>query len=96
MLYKSLITPHFDFGSIIYEVCPQYQLQRLQVIQKAAARLILLEDQRCPVYQLHERLHLDTVATRRAKSMVKLTYACLLDEEPLYLYDKLVPVGHGA
>ncbi len=27
MLYKSLITPHFDFGSVIYEVSPQYQLE---------------------------------------------------------------------
>ncbi len=77
-LYKSLITPHFDFGSVIYEVTPKYQLQRLQIVQNAAARLILLADPRCPVYELHENLNLDTLATRRAKSMVKLTYSLLL------------------
>ncbi len=36
------------------------------------------------------------LATRRAKSMVKLTYTCFHDEEPSYLYDRLVPVTHGA
>ena len=40
-LYKSLITPYFDFGSIIYEVAPEYQLRRPQVIQNSAAKLIL-------------------------------------------------------
>ncbi len=95
MLFKSLITPHFDYGSVLYEVAPQYQLNRLQVVQNAAARLILLADARCPIYELHEKLGLDTLATRRSKSMVKLVYACLYDQEPLYLCDQLRPVGHG-
>ena len=42
MLYKSIISPHFDYGSVIYEVAPNNQLSRVQVIQNAAARLILL------------------------------------------------------
>ncbi len=95
MLYKSLLTPHFDFGSVIYEVAPMYQLNRLQIIQNAAARLILLADPRCPIYELHERLHIDTLATRRAKSMVKLTYACTHDEQPHYLFDQLNKMDHG-
>ncbi len=95
MLYKSLITPHFDYGSILYEVAPQYQLQRLQTIQNAAARLILLEQPDCPIYTLHERLKLDTLATRRSKSMVKVIFNCLHDKEPMYLYEQLVPVQHA-
>ena len=61
-LYKSLIVPHFDFGSIIYEVALQYQLCRPQVVQNSAARLILVTEPTCPVYQLHEWLGLDTLA----------------------------------
>ena len=95
MLYKALISPHFDFGSPIYEVSPQYQLKRLQTIQNAAAHLILLADPRCPVYELHKRLNIDMLATRRAKTMVKLLYSCLHDQEPSYLYDQLIPVLHG-
>ncbi len=95
MMYKSLTSPHIDFGFVVYEVCPKYQLQRLQVIQNDAARMILLEDQLCPIYELHEWLKLDTLATRRSKSMVTLTYSCLYDEEPLYLCEQLKPINHG-
>ena len=95
MLYKALITPHLDYGCLLYEIAPEYQLKRLQVIQNAAARLILSAQPDTPIYQLHERLHLDTLATRRSKTMVKVTYSCLHDKEPHYLYDKLKPVNHG-
>ena len=95
MLYKALITPHFNFGSVVYEVAPQNQLQRLQIIQNAAARLILLEDPKCPVYQLHEALKLDTLATRRSKAMVKLTYNCIHDKQPDYLCEQLKSLDYG-
>ncbi len=94
-LYKSLVTPHFDYGTVVYEVSPQYQLQRLQVIQNAAARMILLEEEYFPVYEMHEKLNIDMLATRRCKSMVKIIYTCLHDKEPSYLYDKLKPVNYG-
>ena len=94
MLYKSIISPHFDYGSVLYEVAPCYQLNRLQLIQNAAARLILLEEFECPVYSLHERLKLDTLATRRAKSMIKITYCCIHNQQPLYLLDQLKHVSH--
>ena len=95
MLYKSLITPHFDYGCLIYEVTPQYQLKRLQVVQNAAARLILLEQPETPIYELHERLHLDTLPTRRCKTMVKVIYGCLKDGVPHYLTDQLNRVTHA-
>lgn len=94
MLYKSIISPHFDYGSILYEVAPQYQLKRLQIIQNAAARLILQEEADCPIYSLHERLKLDTLATRRSKSMIKITYSCIHNQQPLYLLDQLQQVTH--
>ena len=94
MLYKALITPHFDYGCLLYEVAPEYQLKRLQIIQNAAARLILCEQPDMPIYQLHERLHLDTLATRRMKTMVQVTFSCLHAKEPMYLYGKLQPVEH--
>ena len=94
MLYKSIISPHFDYGSVIYEVVPNYQLHRLQIIQNAAARLISLEEFDCPVYSLHERLKLDTLSTRRTKSMIKITYCCLHNQQPLYLLYQLKQVSH--
>ena len=46
------------------------------------------------IYVMHEILKLDTLATRRAKSMVKLTYSVLHDKVPCYLYGKLSPINH--
>ena len=95
MQYKSLITPHFNYGCLLYEVAPEYQLKRLQIIQNAAAWLILCEQPDTPIYQLHESLHLDTVSTCWSKTMVKIIYTCLHDKEPVYLCEQLVPVQHA-
>ena len=37
MLYMALVTPHSDHGGLAYKVAPQYQLQRLKMIQNASA-----------------------------------------------------------
>ena len=66
----------------------------MQVIQNVAAQLILLADPQCPTYQLHEQLHLDTLATRQCKSMVKITYNCIHDKMPIYLHEQWKPVKH--
>ncbi len=64
MLYSALIAPYFDLGNTVYVVAAQYHLSRLQVIQNAAARLILLADSTMSTYDLHESLKWDTLATR--------------------------------
>ncbi len=94
MLYQTLILPHFDFGDVVYSVVPQYQYDRLQKIQNAACRLILLSDPYQSVYQLHEQLGLDTLAMRREKSLIKLTYKCMHEMAPPFLCNLLVPTIH--
>ena len=79
---------------MLYEVVLEYQLKRLQVIQNSAAKLILVPEPTGPVYQLHEQLKLDTLATRRCKSMVRILYGIIHDGEPAYLFDCLKPVAH--
>ncbi len=95
MLYGSLVTPYFDLGNTVYMVAPQYQLNRLQVVQNAAARLILLAEPRTPVYELHAKLEWDTLAMRATKSLVKILYGCLHEQLPTGLFDKLKPVDYG-
>ena len=94
MLYNALILPHFDLGNTVYTVAPQYQLHRLQVVQNAAARLILLVDARCSVYDLHEQLGWDTLATRASKAYVRIIYTCIHHKSPNYLHKNLIPVVH--
>ena len=92
MLYRALIVPHFDLRNTVYTVAAQYQLKWLQVIQNAAARLILLADSRASTYELHERLGWDTLATRASKALVRISYACIHTKSPGYLYENLKPV----
>ena len=64
------------------------------MIQNAAARLILLADSRALVYELHERLGWDTMATRASKALVRITYACIYNQSLGYLYENLKPIRH--
>ena len=41
MLHGSFVTPYFDLGNTVYTVATQYHLNRLQVVQNAAAQSIL-------------------------------------------------------
>ena len=90
-LYKALISPPIDFGSTIYEVAPEYQLRRLQLVQSVAA---LVEQPGLSTYAMHEKLKLDTLATRQSKAMVRITYGCIHDKEPALLFNCLKPVEH--
>ena len=89
MLYSALIIPHFDLGNTVYAVAAQYQLNHLQVIQNAAGRLILLADSRMSIYELHENLKWDTLATRASKALVHIIYGCLHNKSPTCLFDIL-------
>ena len=39
-------------------------------------------------------LPLDTLASRRAKTMTKITYCCIHNQQPMYLLDQLKQVTH--
>ena len=95
MLYNALILPHFDFGNTVYTVASQQHLNRLQVVQNVAARLIPLADSWCSVYDLHERLGWDTLATRAEKAFVRIIFSVQHFQAPSILYDSLDPLIHG-
>ena len=59
-----------------------------------AARLLLLCDARCPIYDLHEKLQWDTLATRATKALVRIIYSCINNKLPTSLYDSLTLVDH--
>ncbi len=46
------------------------------------------------MYDLHERLKWDTLATRTKKSYVRIIYSCIHHKAPGYLYEKLTTVSH--
>ena len=72
-VYKSLILHYIDVSCIMYEIAPQYQLQRLETVQNAAARPMLLCDPKYLVYELHDRRKLNMLVMGRATTMVRTT-----------------------
>ena len=82
LIYLTMVLPILDYCSSVYTVAPEYELQKLQRLQNAALRLISRQDIMCPVYQLHQFVKVDTLATRAEKSLVKLCFKWVHGDGP--------------
>ena len=80
LLYKSLISPHLEFGDTIYCTCSADNLKRLQVLQNTACRIILRCDNMSPTFQLHIDLNLLPLSLRRHIRTVCECYKSVKDE----------------
>ncbi len=65
LLYKSLVLPHFDYCNVVYSTATATCLQKLQLVQTSACRIMLLADKRTPVSQMHNDLNLMFPSQRR-------------------------------
>ena len=73
MLYRSLMLQHLDYLDIVYMVATKEVLQKLQLIQNVACRVILRADNRDNVQDMHKQLGLLDLATRRE---MHLSFTC--------------------
>ena len=79
-----------------YLMPPHCLLQRHRLGLPPSVTGCLWEDLKCAVDQVHEKLHLDTLSTKRSKGMVKITYKIIHYNQPIYLCEQLklmVPTG---
>ena len=58
-LYKSLIAPHFNYYSHIYDGCSLTVQRELQVSPNNALRAVMQVDSRYPIERLHENLNIE-------------------------------------
>lgn len=65
LLYKSLVLPHIDYCDLVYMCTTDLNLQKLQLIQNSACRIILQADIDIPIMSMHEELDLPTLHQRR-------------------------------
>ena len=87
-LYKSLITPHFDYTSTIWGSASASLLNDLQDIQsKAFARLLKLKD--IDEKDLHKVAKLQTLEQRRNEQLLILIYNVFVLNHECYLIQKL-------
>ncbi len=73
LLYKSLILPHIDYCDLVYMTANEYQLNRLQLIQNIASRIILRANRRTSIEFMHNELNILTIKERQ---QVHLSMEC--------------------
>ncbi len=91
LLHMSTILPVIDYCSSVYAVANQNELERLQKLQNVALRVISKQGARCPIYELHHRVQLNTLATRREKWLIKLCFKWVHGDGPPDICDMMKP-----
>ena len=65
LLYKSLVLPHIDYCDLVYMTASEYHLNRLQLIQNVASRIILRANRRTSIKFMHNELKLLMIKDRQ-------------------------------
>ena len=63
LLYMTTILPVIDYCCTVYCVANATELDRLQRLQNVALCMISKQGLYCPIYELHHRTQIDTLAT---------------------------------
>ena len=90
LLVQSLVNPHIDYASLIYNDIPNYLNLKVQRLINAGIRYIfnLKNDEHITPYRLN--LGWLKVENRRRFLLGCLIYKILKEKRPAYLYDKIV------
>lgn len=84
-LASAFILSRLDYCNSVFAGLPQVGLQKLQLIQNRAARLILKEPKRAHVTPMLRRLHWLPVNARIEYKLATMCFQCLHCEYPSYL-----------
>ncbi len=91
LLYITTVLPVLDYCNSVYGVANRGDLECLQKLQNVALRVITKQDIRCPVYELHQRAKVDTLATRREKWLLKLCFNWVHGDGPPAICNMMKP-----
>ena len=64
-LYKSLMSPIFDYADVVYDCLSARESRALQKLQNSALRIVLKKDRRSHVADLHKDTNMHYLADRR-------------------------------
>ena len=89
-LLHAFVTSILDYCNSLLLNCPTYSLKSLQLIQNAAARVLMRTNRRDHVSPVLASLHWLPVKFRIEFKILLLTYKALNDRAPSYLKDLIV------
>jgi len=82
-----------DFGNATLACIPSFQLDRLQAVMNAAARLLFQTNRYDHITPLLRRLHWLRVPQRISFKLAVMMYQCVRGLGPAYLTDAIQPVA---
>ena len=93
-LVRALVHTRIDYCNGLLASCPRYLTDKLQVVLRAAARLVLQLPYRSSVSEvMHRQLHWLDVVDRVNYKIGLLVYKCLHGLAPGYLSDQCIPAS---
>ena len=93
-LVRALIHTRIDYCNGLLASCPRYLTDKLQVVLRAAARMVLQLPYRSSVSEvMHRQLHWLDVVDRVNYKIGLLVYKCLHGLAPGYLSDQCIPAS---
>ena len=89
LVYNSLIQPHFDYCSLVWDLSDQLS-DKLQKLQNRAARVILKANYETSSSLLLDILKWDNLVIRRKKHKAIMMFKSLNKQAPVYLQNLFV------
>ena len=94
MFYQSYVLPLIDYGSSSWGSTTKLNIERINKLQKRAARIILKVDYiTTPSVEMFQMLRWMTVSQRINYNKAVLTYKALNNLTPAYISDLLTPTA---
>ena len=95
IMYTSFIRPSIEYASIIWNNCSETDGERLESIQKRAARIITGGIIRTSSELLYEEVGLEKLAKRRDRSLLLFFHKIMFGQCPQYLLTLKPPLRHA-
>ena len=91
-IYKTMITPLFDYCDVMLGGLSQKCQYKLQKLQNSACRLLLRQGKRSSASEMHAELKIDKLVTRRRKHILNHVYKGVHELFPVNISNKLTLV----
>jgi len=86
------MTPRLDYCDALLAVCPVYAINKLQLVQNAAARVLTRSKKKDHITPILSSLHWLPIKFRINYKVLLLTYKALTGLAPVYLMDLPSPL----